>query len=108
MLVRASRIVRLLSASRPDTWRVTRPRKQIRRPRASGPTSSPAALATPVPPPELAVTAGEIGTLVEELAELTGSGDAWGVRVVRRNTELAQLSPETLESAMNQLDFIEE
>src|SRR5437899_2039452 len=36
------------------------------------------------------------------------SGAAWGMRVLRRNVELALLSPHTLDSADNQLDFIEE
>jgi hypothetical protein len=45
---------------------------------------------------------------VDELVDLTGCGDAWGMRVLRRNVELARLSPETLASADNQLDFVEE
>jgi hypothetical protein len=61
-----------------------------------------------VPRSELVSYAGELRDLVEQLAELTGSDSAWTARVLRRNVELALLSPETLDSADNQLDFIEE
>jgi len=63
---------------------------------------------TPVPAAELLASAGELRSLVDELSELTGCGMAWGVRVLRRNVELALLSPDTLDAADNQLDFIEE
>jgi hypothetical protein len=103
VLVRAPRIVRFLSVSRPDTWRVTRTRRPASRRRES-PIPSP----TPVPPADLAACAGELRDLVDELAELTGCGGAWGMRALRRNVELAVVSPTTLESPDNQLDFIEE
>jgi hypothetical protein len=106
MLVRAPRIVRFLSVFRSETRRVTRSTKQTAR---SLPTSLPAPLRpTPVPPAELLACAREIQGLVDELADLTGCGAAWGVRVVRRNADLALLSPHTLAGADNQLDFIEE
>src|SRR5215471_6913620 len=105
MLVRAPLIVRVLSVSRAETWRVTRPRTQtIRGHRSSPPPPRP----TPVPPGELLDRANELQGLLEELAELTGCGAAWGMRVLRRNVELALLSPHTLGTADNQLDFIEE
>ncbi|HEY4026819.1 MAG TPA: hypothetical protein VGO86_10360 [Candidatus Dormibacteraeota bacterium] len=63
---------------------------------------------TPVPPADLADRVGELQALVAELVELTECGNAWGMRVLRRNIELAHLSPSTLDSAQNQLDFIEE
>jgi hypothetical protein len=106
MLVRAPRIVRFLSVSRSETWRVTRPRKQTTR--GERPLSPPPLRPTPVPPAELVQYAGELQGLVEELADLTGCGGAWGMRVLRRNVELALLSPHTLDTADNQLDFIEE
>lgn len=105
MLVRAPRIVRFLSVSRPDTWRVTRTRRPASRRRAQAP---PPLSPTPVPPERLAACVGELDGLVAELSELTGCGSAWGVRVLRRNIELARLSPRTLETPANQLDFIEE
>lgn len=105
MLVRAPRIVRVLSVSRPDTWRVTRSRKP-RTPR--GPAGAAPPPPTPVPPAHLVTRARELRGLVDELVELTGCGNAWGVRVLRRNVELALLGPDTLRSADNQLDFIEE
>ncbi|HXM57025.1 MAG TPA: hypothetical protein VOB72_16615 [Candidatus Dormibacteraeota bacterium] len=83
---------------------------RTRRPASSRPwpPTPPPLLATPVPPAQLVACAGELHGLVAELVELTGGDSAWGVRVLRRNLELAQLGPETLESADNQLDFIEE
>jgi hypothetical protein len=106
MLVRAPRIVRFLSVSRSETWRVTRSTKQTTRAQvtASPPPLSP----TPVPAAEMLDTARELQGLLEELADLTGCGAAWGMRVLRRNVELALLSPLTLDAADNQLDFIEE
>jgi hypothetical protein len=106
MLVRAPRIVRFLSVSRSETWRVTRSTKQTTRTQQ---TAAPAPLRpTPVPPAELLDCARELQGLLEELADLTGCGAAWGVRVLRRNVALALLSPHTLDGADNQLDFIEE
>jgi hypothetical protein len=102
MLVRAPRIVRFLSVSRVETWRVTRPRRQTRSPRPAPPPS------TPVPPVELLGFVAELQGLVDELVDLTGYGRAWGMRVLRRNVELALLNPDTLDGADNQLDFIEE
>jgi len=52
--------------------------------------------------------ARELRGLLRELTELTGAGNAWCLRVLRRNLEIALLSPETLDGARNQLDFIEE
>ena len=63
---------------------------------------------TPVPPAELVGCAAELQGLVDELTDLTGYGRAWGMRVLRRNVNLALLSPHTLDTADNQLDFIEE
>jgi hypothetical protein len=76
----------------------------------AAPGSPPPALLSPTPLPgaDLVACAGELRGLMEELVELTGCGTAWGARVLRRNIELALLSPETLDSADNQLDFIEE
>src|SRR5579859_602888 len=106
MLVRAPRIVRFLSVSRNETWPVTRPRRHsIRRER---PVPPPAFPPTPVPAAELVGCAAELQVLVDELTDLTGCGRAWGMRVLRRNVELALLSPHTLDNADNQLDFIEE
>ena len=76
-------------------------------PRPDAPEGGPVS-PTPVPPARLVTCARELRGLVEELAELTGCGNAWGVRVLRRNIELALLSPDTLSGADNQLDFIEE
>ncbi len=45
---------------------------------------------------------------MDELDGLTGCGSTWSMRVLRRNIELALLNPDTLCSAENQLDFIEE
>ena len=52
--------------------------------------------------------AREVRDLLDELAELSGCGNAWGLRVLRRNVELALASPVTLVSPENQMDFIEE
>jgi hypothetical protein len=75
-----------------------------------GPWTADAAPAppTPVAPARLLTRARELRGLVEDLTELTGCGNAWGVRVLRRNIELALLNPDTLCSPDNQLDFIEE
>lgn len=109
MLVRAPRIVRFLSVSRPDTWRVTRMRRPApRRRRGQTDDVAPPRPPTPVPPAQLAACARDLEGLVDELSQLTGCGSAWGVRVLRRNIELALRCPETLASPANQLDFIEE
>lgn len=63
---------------------------------------------TPVPAAELVARAGDVRALLDELADLTGCKNAWGLRVLRRNVELALASPETLDRAENQMDFIEE
>jgi hypothetical protein len=94
-----------VTRARNQTYR--RPAWTAERPWAEG-GALPDPPATPVPPAELLDRAGEIRSLVDELVELTGCGDAWGVRVLRRNVELALLNPATLGSADNQLDFIEE
>jgi len=57
---------------------------------------------------DLAVCAGELRALVDELDGLTGCGSAWSMRVLRRNIELALLNPDTLRSPENQPDFLEE
>jgi len=106
MLVRAPRIVRFLSVSRSETWRVTRSRQQTTRIRQ--PSQPPPPRPTPVPPAELLGSVRELQALLDELIDLTGCGGAWGMRVLRRNVELALLSPDTLDAADNQLDFIEE
>jgi len=110
--VRGRCIVRVPSASARDTWRVTRTRKptthERRDPAEPGAAPQPELARTPVPRAELLTCAGELRGLMEELSELTGCGSAWTVRVLRRNVELALLSPESLDSAENQLDFIEE
>lgn len=56
----------------------------------------------------MTAVAAELRDLVGTLVALTGSANAWGVRALRRNLELAQRCPTTLERAENQLDFIEE
>jgi hypothetical protein len=86
---------------------VTRPTKQTTRTHSTLP-QAPSPRPTPVPPAELLDRSRELRGLLEELAELTGCGGAWGMRVLRRNVELALLSPRTLDVADNQLDFIEE
>jgi hypothetical protein len=63
---------------------------------------------TPVAAADLHAEASTLRPLLAELAELAGSGPTWNLRVLRRNVEIALLSPETLRSAENQLDFIEE
>jgi hypothetical protein len=63
---------------------------------------------TPVPAADLVAAANRLRPLLAELAQLTGAGHAWGLRVLRRNVEIALLNPETLETAENQLDFMEE
>jgi hypothetical protein len=78
------------------------------RDRRAAPVGGPPAPPTPVAADELVAAANRLRPLLAELAELTGTGHAWGLRVLRRNVEIALLSPETLESAENQLDFIEE
>jgi len=57
---------------------------------------------------ELVAHAADLCALLRELAEMTGCENAWGLRVLRRNVELALASPETLERPENQMDFIEE
>ncbi|HKF75453.1 MAG TPA: hypothetical protein VKF59_04865 [Candidatus Dormibacteraeota bacterium] len=74
----------------------------------AGRTVAPPTSPTPVPPPEMAAVAAELRDLVGTLVALTGSANAWGVRALRRNLELAHRCPATLERAENQLDFIEE
>jgi hypothetical protein len=68
----------------------------------------PAPPATPLAAARLLAAAGRLRPLLDELARLTGTGHAWGLRVLRRNVEIALRSPETLASAENQLDFVEE
>lgn len=110
-----------MSASTPKTGLVRRAKRRSDQsgearpaggllPDAAQPPPTPALVAppTPVPPSELLAHAGEVRALLGELAELTGSENAWGLRVVRRNVELALSNPETLDRAENQMDFIEE
>lgn len=119
---RGGRIVRVMSASTSDTGHVERARgraekHQIGRRRPSAalqpdaetqPVSGLVAPPTPLPPSELVAHAHEVRALLDELAALTGSENAWGLRVLRRNVELAIMSPETLDRPENQMDFIEE
>jgi len=108
------RIVRVLSASTRETVRVKRSRGARSRRRSAGrrqtafgaPGQRPPA--TPVPAAELVAAAAGLRPLLAELAALSGGGQEWSLRVLRRNVELALLSPESLETAENQLDFIEE
>ena len=97
----SSSIVRSVSVPRADTGHVDRARR--RRAKHSEHRTT-----TPVPVSELIASAAEVRSLLKELAELTGCENAWGLRVLRRNVELALLSPETLEGPENQIDFIEE
>lgn len=118
MLTSSWRIVRVVSASRADTGRVERAKERSghSRPSRSAATAQsdierqplPAPQPTPVPAAELVSSAYEVRALLDELAELTGCGNAWGLRVLRRNVELALSSPETLDRPENQIDFIEE
>ena len=117
MLLRRPRIVRLMSVSRPDTWRVTRARKNYHRPTTAeaersparlAPTSAPPAPTTPVPPAELLAAIGELESLLDELDDLTGCGSTWAMRMLRRNVAVALRRPDSLESEINQLDFVEE
>ncbi len=62
----------------------------------------------PVPASELVACAAEVRSLLIELTELTGCENSWGLRMLRRNVELALVSPETLDAPENQMDFIEE
>jgi hypothetical protein len=104
---RDRRTVRLVSALTAETARVSR-----RPTRRTGwpPTPPPPAArpATPLPPADLLAAARELRDLLGALTTLTGSVDAWGMRVLRRNVELALRWPATLERADNQLDFVEE
>ena len=117
MLSSSARIVRVMSAWWVDTDRVERAKGGSGHSRPSRPAatsqaqSGPQALPpqpTPVPAAELVAHAVDLRALVRELAELTGCENAWGLRVLRRNVELALASPETLERVENQVDFIEE
>lgn len=109
------RIVRIMSAPSRDTVHVTRAkgragrtRRGLPRETASADRSALAPPPTPVLPEELMACAGEVKDLLDELDELSGCGNAWGLRVLRRNVELALASPVTLVSPENQMDFIEE
>src|SRR5262249_38640045 len=113
MLVRAPRIVRFLSVSRSDTWPVTpgrKPSSPMRRAPAGEAQSfdTRALERTPIPPAALSAWVAELTALVGELSSLAAGPGGWSLRVLRRNLELARLNPETLLSAENQLDFIEE
>jgi hypothetical protein len=57
---------------------------------------------------ELIACAAEVRGLIDELVTLTGADHAWGVRTLRRNTEIALRNPKTLERPENQMDFVEE
>jgi hypothetical protein len=56
----------------------------------------------------MAACADEVRDLVEELVALTGAEHTWGVRTLRRNTEIALRNPRTLERSENQMDFVED
>ena len=117
MLISSGRIVRVMSAWWPDTDHVERAKGRSGYSRPSRPAATsqheierqaPAPQATPVPVAELVAHAADLCALLRELAEVTGCENAWGLRVLRRNVELALASPETLERPENQMDFIEE
>src|SRR5215472_12749784 len=117
MLSSSARIVRVMSASWADTDRVERARGRSGYSRPSRPAATsqsrtgrqaPPPQPTPVPAAELVAHAVDLRALLRELAEVTGCENAWGLRVLKRNVELALASPETLERAENQIDFIEE
>ena len=80
--------------------RIRLPRGQLTLPPHPGPT--------PLPRDVLLAHADEVRDLVDELAPLTRADHTWGVRTLRRNTEIALRNPRTLESPENQMDFIEE
>jgi len=117
MVASSRRIVRAMSAWWPDTDHVERAKGRSGHSRPSRPAATPqsenarhvpAAKPTPVPAAELIAHAADLRALLRELAEVTGCENAWGLRVLKRNVELALASPETLERAENQIDFIEE
>src|SRR5215813_5937350 len=118
MLTSSWCIVRVVSASRADTDPVERAkgRSGHSRPSRLAATSQsdlerrplPPPQPTPVPAAELVSRARDVRALLDELAELAGCENAWGLRVLRRNVELALASPETLDRPENQIDFIEE
>jgi hypothetical protein len=118
MPTQRARIVRFLSASGADTERVTRTNAASGRRRRAGAAASltgagwrPPVLPpppTPLPSEALLHHAAEVRDLLDELDALTDSENAWGLRILRRNVELALRSPRTLETAENQMDFVEE
>jgi hypothetical protein len=63
---------------------------------------------TPVPPTVLISDIQGLRRLLDELARLLDRGLPPGLEAFRSDVELALESPESLETAQNQLDFIEE
>ncbi|MDQ6744127.1 MAG: hypothetical protein M3Z97_14645 [Candidatus Dormibacteraeota bacterium] len=59
-------------------------------------------------PPVLVSEIGRLGSLLDELTPLLGRGLPPRLQALRSNVELALARPESLETAQNQLDFIEE
>lgn len=117
MVASSGRIVRAMSVWWPDTDHVERakgrsghsgPPRPAATPQSETERPVPAPKPTPVPAAELVAYAVDLRALLRELADVTGCENAWGLRVLRRNVELALASPETLERAENQIDFIEE
>ena len=62
----------------------------------------------PLPPEELLQEVRQLRGLLDQLVGLSAPGEAWRLQPLRRNVELALERPETLLTAENQLDFIEE
>ena len=87
-------IVRFVSVVGMDTGCVERAR-----PQAAG---------LPLPPDELLQEVRQLHALLDQLVGLSAPGEAWRLQPLRRNVDLALERPETLLTADNQLDFIEE
>jgi hypothetical protein len=88
------RIVRLVSVAGADTGFMERPRVE--------------AAELPLPPEELLQEVRQLRGLLDQLVGLSAPGEAWRLQPLRRNVDLALERPETLLTADNQLDFIEE
>ena len=64
--------------------------------------------ATPVPPRDLVRHVKELRALLDEIFGLTEARGLWAVRTLSHHVDLALLSPTTLISSQNQLDFVNE
>jgi len=64
--------------------------------------------ATPVPPRDLVRHVKELRALLDEIFGLTEARGLWAVRTLSHHVDLALLSPTTLISSQNQLDFVDE